>query len=253
MKWRFINTGFNSGRFNMEYDIKLANEARTGEAVFRLYRWEPYCISIGANQNFESVDERKAAEDNIGIVKRPTGGRAILHAEEITYSVILPPGCGLSAREAYREINMALQRGLLNYDARLCDVCLENNQPDFKDFYKEEKSAVCFAVSARSELKFQNKKLVGSAQRKIGDTILQHGSILCGDSHLSIIDYLKLPGEKKEALREEIQNTTADLGSILSEETNYRKLEESLLAGFEEYFDSTFEKTEYDRAEEILS
>ena len=67
---------------------------------------------------------------------------------------------------------------------------LEKSQPDFREFYKEGHSAVCFAVPAKSELKFDGRKLVGSAQRKFGNVILQHGSILCGEFHKKIVDYL---------------------------------------------------------------
>ncbi len=252
MKWRFINTGFNTGKFNMEYDIKLANEIKTDEAIFRLYRWKPYCISIGANQEYNSVNITKANNDNIDIVKRPTGGRAILHSEELTYSVILPIEMNFSARGAYHEINRALQKGLLNYNNKLEEICLENIQPDFKGFYKEERSAICFAVSAKSELKFQNKKLVGSAQRKLGKTLLQHGSILCGDYHLNIIDYLDIDVADIIPLKNEIKNTTTNLRSILNEEIDYNRLEGSLLNGFEEYFNTTFEEIGKSERENIL-
>ncbi len=252
MKWRFINTGFNTGQFNMEYDIKLAHEIKSDEAVFRLYRWNPYCISLGANQEFNSVNTTKAKADNIDIVKRPTGGRAILHSEELTYSVILPIDANLSARDAYEEINQALQIGLRNYNSKLSEVSLESIQPDFKGFYKEERSAVCFAVSAKSELKFKNKKLVGSAQRKLGKTILQHGSILCGDYHLKIIDYLNIETKNIVSLKNEISNTTTDLDSILNEEIDYSKLEESLLKGFEEHFNTKFENITVTEKEDIL-
>jgi len=252
VKWRFINTGFNTGQFNMEYDIKLAHEIKSDEAVFRLYRWNPYCISLGANQEFNSVNTTKAKADDIDIVKRPTGGRAILHSEELTYSVILPIDANLSARGAYEEINQALQIGLRNYNSKLSEVSLESIQPDFKGFYKEERSAVCFAVSAKSELKFRNKKLVGSAQRKLGNTILQHGSILCGDYHLKIIDYLNIETDNIVSLKSEISNTTTDLHSILNEEIDYPKMEESLLKGFEEYFNTKFENITVTEQEDIL-
>jgi len=252
VKWRFINTGFNTGQFNMEYDIKLAHEIKSDEAVFRLYRWNPYCISLGANQEFNSVNTTKAKADNIDIVKRPTGGRAILHSEELTYSVIFPIDANLSARGAYEEINQALQIGLRNYNSKLSEVSLESIQPDFKGFYKEERSAVCFAVSAKSELKFRNKKLVGSAQRKLGNTILQHGSILCGDYHLKIIDYLNIETDNIVSLKSEISNTTTDLHSILNEEIDYPKMEESLLKGFEEYFNTKFENITVTEQEDIL-
>ena len=162
MRWQFFNTGFNSGKYNMDYDMDIAKNIKPGEAVLRLYRWQPYCISLGANQNFESVNLSKAVEDNIDVVKRPTGGRAILHSEELTYSVIFPILENLSARNLYHEINLALLEGLKIFNSKLDEVELENNQPNFNAFYKEEKSTICFAMPAKSEIKYSGKKLVGS-------------------------------------------------------------------------------------------
>jgi len=239
MRWQFVNTGFNSGKFNMDYDIDLARNIKPCEAILRLYRWQPYCISLGANQNFKSVNLNKAAEDKIGVVKRPTGGRAILHSEELTYSVVIPVSENLSARNIYHEISLALLEGLRIYNPKLNKVELENSQPDFPSFYKEEKSAICFAVPAKSELKYSGKKLVGSAQRKLGNTILQHGSILCSSYHLNIVNYLNT--ENFETLKAEIENTTTDLGSILNESIDYENLAESIAKGFDIKFETKFE------------
>ncbi|MHB9014177.1 MAG: lipoyl protein ligase domain-containing protein, partial [Ignavibacteriaceae bacterium] len=138
MKWRFINSGAGSGQFNMDFDLQLAKNSRPDEAIFRLYQWKPFCISLGANQDVDSINSVKAKFDGIDIVKRPTGGRAILHAEEITYSVIYPVDSQTSAKYIYYEINRALKLGLSLYDDRLKFVELENSQPDFPKVYKEE-------------------------------------------------------------------------------------------------------------------
>jgi lipoyl(octanoyl) transferase len=240
MKWHLFNTGLNTGKFNMDLDIDLAKNAKPKNAVLRLYRWQPYCISLGANQNLASINLIKAAEDKIDVVKRPTGGRAILHSEELTYSVIFPLSENLSARNIYHEINLALLEGLRVYNPFLSKMELENSQPDFPSFYKEDKSAICFAVPAKSELKCSGKKVVGSAQRKLGNIILQHGSILCGTYHLNIVDYLNT--ENSEALKSEIRDTTEDIGSILNEDIDYDRLAESIARGFEIKFNIKFEE-----------
>ena len=242
MNWRFINTGFNSGKFNMAYDIQLAKNCMTNEAILRLYRWKPNCISLGANQGFDSINIEKAKEDSIDIVKRPTGGRAILHAEELTYSVTMPIERDSSARNIYSEINKALYEGLSLYNNKLAAVELESSQPDFREFYKEEQSAVCFAVPAKNELKFDGRKLVGSAQRKLGSVILQHGSILCGQFHKKIVDYLIVNEENYEKIISSLNNT-ADLYSITGQEVNYDLLAQSIASGFESYFDMTLNET----------
>jgi lipoate-protein ligase A len=241
MKWKLLNTGLNSGKFNMGFDIDLARNSKAEEAVLRLYRWKPYCISLGAHQSFESVNLSKAADDNIDVVKRPTGGRAILHSEELTYSVIFPISENLSVKSIYHDINLALLEGLKIYNSKLNEIEPESSQPDFPSFYKQEKGAICFAVPAKSELKYSGKKLVGSAQRKLENTILQHGSILCGPYHINIVDYLN--ADNLEALKSEILNTTTDLGSILNENMDYGRLAESIAKGFEIKFDMRFEES----------
>ncbi len=246
MKWRYLNTGAGTGSFNMDVDLRLAGICSSDEAYFRLYRWNPYCISLGANQSYDSILLDKATSDGIDVVKRPTGGRAILHSEELTYSVAMPIIGETSARNIYHEINQALLLGLTDYDSALKKAELENTQPDFPSFYKEEKSAACFAVPAKSELKFDRKKLVGSAQRKLGSTILQHGSILCGNYHLGIADYLNITHDAAKNLKDEMKETTVDLKSILNSEIDYGRLCVSLVNGFENYFGIKFEKSGLD-------
>ncbi|MBI5662449.1 MAG: hypothetical protein HZC46_09915 [Ignavibacterium album] len=237
MIWQVILSGENTGRFNMDFDLQLARSFPE-IPILRLYRWKPYCISIGANQSFDEVDKEKADRNNIDLVKRPTGGRAILHSEELTYSVVFPVELNYSAKAIYNEINLALREGLVFYDSLLSKLELEHNQVDFKDFYKEDKSSICFAVSAKSEINFNNKKLVGSAQRKIGKVVLQHGSILCGRYHLNIVDYLNVDESSKDEIRKEISETTIDLKSILHDEINYDFLSECIILGFKKYFNA---------------
>ncbi len=242
MKWEFLNTLENTGRFNMDYDMRLAENCEPGRAFFRIYRWKPYCISLGMNQDESSVNKDKSGQDGIDMVKRPTGGRAILHSEEMTYSVVYPIDGNTSAKELYREINIALMTGLKIYDPRLSKIELEGVQPDFRNFYKEAKSAICFAVPAKSELKYEGKKLVGSAQRKMNNVLLQHGSILCGGHHKKIVDYLFLNEKDKKEFSEEMNSKTIDLGSILNSSIDYEKLGNCLKAGFEDHFKINFEE-----------
>jgi lipoate-protein ligase A len=242
MNWHFFNTGFNIGKYNMDFDLNLINNFGAGEAVLRLYRWKPYCISLGANQDISSIDFKKTSADNIDVVKRPTGGRAILHAEELTYSVVYPLNNNVSPKQIYFEINLAIKDGLKNYNHLFTEIEPEHIQPDFPSFYKEMKSTLCFAVSAQNELNFKGKKVVGSAQRKIGNVILQHGSILCGKFHRRVVEYLNLPQPESEEIKNEIEKTTTELESILDEKINYEELSEAVKSGFEEHFKIKFEE-----------
>ena len=241
MIWRYLNTGSNTGEFNMYFDLSLVKNF-TGIPVLRLYLWEPYCISLGANQDFSSVNQKKITDDGFTVVKRPTGGRAILHAEELTYSVVYPVSEDKTPKQIYREINLALRKGLIHYNTVFEKIELEHSQPHFPSFYKDSKSTLCFAVSAMNELNYEGKKLVGSAQRKIGNVILQHGSILCGDFHKRIIDYLNLPGEKIGEIKWEIEQTTTELETILNEKIDYQVLAGSIKKGFENHFNVKLEE-----------
>jgi len=241
MIWKFIDTGYNDGKFNMDFDLELVKNF-SGIPVLRIYKWKPYCISLGANQQLNSINKKKTLSDGFDIVKRPTGGRGILHAEELTYSVVYPISVENTPKQIYREINLALQNGLINFNTVLDEIQLEHTQPHFPSYYKDTKSTLCFAVAAMNELNYHGKKLVGSAQRKLGDIILQHGSILCGAFHKKIIDYLALSSEKVEEIKIEIEQTTTELETILGEKINYDQLSQSIKKGFENHFNIKFEE-----------
>ena len=227
----------------MQFDIALAKSLSVNEAVLRLYRWKPYCISLGANQNINDINEKKVIADGFDIVKRPTGGRAILHAEELTYSVAYPASGDLTPRQLYSDINKAIKKGLVFFNSGLSDVELENEQPHFPSFYKEEKSTLCFTAAAKNELNFSKKKLVGSAQRKMNKSLLQHGSILCGRKHLEIVNYLNLPDDVLKNLKLEIENSTTDIETITGSKVDFEYLTEALKSGFEEHFKMRFENS----------
>ena len=241
MIWRFIDTGFNTGKFNMDFDLELVKNFILDSPILRVYQWKPYCISLGANQDFNSINQKKTESYGLDIVKRPTGGRAILHAEELTYSIVYPLSEAYSPKQFYREINLALKNGLINHNSIFEKIELEHTQPNFPSFYKNEKSTLCFAVSAMNELNFNGKKVVGSAQRKIGNVILQHGSILCGSFHKSIIEYLNLRDDTIEEMKNEIEETTIELETILNEKIDYKKLSLSIKEGFENHFNVKLE------------
>jgi lipoyl(octanoyl) transferase len=234
MIWRFIDSGFNTGESNMQLDLQLAHNCNNDEAFFRLYRWKPFCISLGANQSIDDIDLAKTKEDGIDVVKRPTGGRAILHAEEWTYSVIMPLNFTLSPKEIYTMISLALIRGLNYYSPLLSNLELENVQPNFPKLLEEPAGVLCFASTAKNEVKFNGKKLIGSAQRKLNKTILQHGSILCGSFHRFLAGYLNVDIQKKELLRAELTDKTTEIETILNKKIDYNELKLSLIRGFED-------------------
>lgn len=122
MDWQFLSTGYAPGNENMAFDVALAETLLAGTSVntLRLYGWAPPAISLGWNQSDEALDRMRARASGVDIVRRPTGGRAILHSDELTYSVVM-----LSATknvlDVYDTISRALVCGLrsLGVDAAL--------------------------------------------------------------------------------------------------------------------------------------
>ncbi|MEK9136365.1 MAG: lipoate--protein ligase family protein, partial [Bacteroidota bacterium] len=182
--WNFIAGGEYTGDFNMSFDEMLAQRlvSGLGAPTLRLYRWKPWAISLGHNQNLSDINIDRCRRDGIDVVRRPTGGRAILHAEELTYSVTMPVD-RRGILQVYNEISTALVEGLRQFGV---DVSLQRSQLNFVETYKSPSSIPCFSSSARYEIEWKGKKLVGSAQRRYtgngGEVVLQHGSILCGSS-----------------------------------------------------------------------
>lgn len=240
MPWKLIDYKTSTGKFNMEYDLKLIKLCNPGIPILRFYGWHPHCISLGANQSLSEINGVKTSQDNIDLVKRPTGGRAILHAEELTYSVIMPNSEQVSGKKLYEDISNAIVYGLKQYDEKLDKVKLENSHPDFLGLLKSSSGSICFASTAKSEIKFEGKKLVGSAQRKLGSTILQHGSILIGDFHKRLVKYLNVSEEERTNMEEEINSKTTEISSIINNGVNIFHLQEMIVSGFEKIFNAEF-------------
>lgn len=240
MNWIRIESGVFTGEYNMEFDLALAQNCGQDDAYFRLYRWKPYCISLGANQNFSDINLIKASAENIDVVKRPTGGRAILHSEEWTYCAVIPIHQNFSARDIYNKISNALVKGLINYNIKLSSADLENLQPNFPELLKQPSGALCFASTAKSEVKFAGRKIIGSAQRVINKVVLQHGSILCGTYHRRLPEFLNLEEENTATLFSELESKTIEIETILNEPVDYGRLELSLINGFEQEWQLNF-------------
>jgi lipoate-protein ligase A len=212
MTFRLLSTGAGTGAWNMQRDEQLAADLPGGLPVLRLYQWSPPAVSLGRHQPLEDLDVERLAADGIDVVRRPTGGRAILHWNELTYCAVVPLE-GRSLREVYLFLNLGIVTGLraLGVDAELTSA-----ESDFRAAYEHPSAIPCFATSARNEIHARGRKLVGSAQRRYGGTVLQHGSILLGPEHLKITDYLALSDEGARAqLRRSFEASTICLRDLL--------------------------------------
>ena len=221
----------------MDCDLYLVNEFKlTRTSVLRFYRWKPYCISLGKNQDESDINAALAEQDGIEIVKRPTGGKAVLHAEELTYSVVME-SAGLSVRESYNLISEALAEGLRMLGA---DLELSQSSADFRKLYHDPSAIPCFSTSAVYEVEHCGRKLIGSAQHRFGDILLQHGSILIGDFHKQIVKYLEVDDELKGKTRKDLDEHTITLSEILDRDVDIEEVKRSVAKGFERILDADF-------------
>lgn len=189
-----IDTGAGSGSFNMEFDMRLMQSLvdgsftrvfGTGSCLWRFYSWSPAAVSLGRNQDPAEIDQARCSADGIDVVVRPTGGRAVFHADELTYSFFAVTE---EPNEAiYRLVHEAIARALAHAGVPT-DFC--RSQPDFRKRYASAEAVPCFTASARYELQVEGRKIVGSAQRRRGDAILQHGSMPLTPRHREIVRYI---------------------------------------------------------------
>ncbi|MCB2205143.1 lipoate--protein ligase family protein [bacterium] len=250
-KFVFLDTGEHDGAWNMQFDLQRAEALDAGDAapMLRVYNWRPWCISLGRHQKEEEIDRNRTDADTIGIVRRPTGGRAILHAEELTYSIVMPSE-DRGVMEVYRLISEALTAGL---KLLVPEIDIAKSQPNFQKLYREPGSIPCFSSSARYEIEFGGKKLVGSAQRRIGSAVLQHGSILIGDAHLRLADYLAVSDDVREQLRQDMLAHTITLQDIMQRPVSRDEVRDAIKAGFEQAWGlhfSTLPDNEYIHSED---
>ncbi|HJQ19569.1 MAG TPA: lipoate--protein ligase family protein [Gemmatimonadaceae bacterium] len=188
MRWLSFVSPPADAAWNMALDEALMRRAaRSGQAVLRVYGWTQPTLSLGRNQRARDCYDLEAARvAGVGFVRRPTGGRALLHDREITYSVTLPADSAHAAREAYHFINTVLVDGLrsLGVPAQLSTgstALLPGVRP-------------CFDVPAEREIAVGARKLVGSAQWRHAGALLQHGSILIHDDQRIANELLRVPG-----------------------------------------------------------
>jgi lipoate-protein ligase A len=231
-RWRVIVDGARDGASNMATDHALATALGSGEGVLRLYTWDRPTLSFGRNEPARELYDAGLAEAaGVGLVRRPTGGRAVLHGQELTYAVVVGMGALGGMKEAYRRFNEALVDAMtvLGVPASLAPEAQRVPGPD---------AGPCFDVPAPGEVTAAGRKLVGSAQVRIGRSILQHGSIiLAGDQGL----IEKLGGPRPAP--------PATLASLLGTMPDRTRLDEAIQSAFARRLGGTWTKGRLTREE----
>src|SRR5712691_52840 len=175
--WRLLLDPPAAGAWNMAVDEVLLDGVASGSAppTVRFYEWAPACLSLGYFQPFEVVHDAGCRALGVDVVRRPTGGRAILHDRELTYSVALPLrllGNDRGLLPSYQRLSLALERGLSHLGVPVVLAPESAAQP------VPDQGPICFDRPSAHEILLHGRKLVGSAQVRRATAILQHGSIL---------------------------------------------------------------------------
>jgi len=229
-KWRLVIDEPLSGAMNMAVDeaIMLAVSRGTTEPTVRFYQWSVPTITLGYFQSFDKeVDSDRCSKLGVDVVRRLTGGRAVLHHHELTYSVVVPENNRV-VKGTVLQTYLTISRGLVS---GLRKLGIPAEISDGKKVY--ESSAACFDSPSRYEITAMGKKLIGSAQTRRGNCILQHGSVVIEDTADLLISCLKFKDEqsRQKAARSFVSNATS-LASVLGSPPGFRNIAEFLTKSF---------------------
>ncbi|MBK8027830.1 MAG: lipoate--protein ligase family protein [Chloroflexi bacterium] len=219
-QWRLIEHGAASGAHNMAIDQAILESviARSTPPTLRFYAWTPYCLSLGYGQRAREVDLERLKAHGFSLVRRPTGGGAVLHADELTYSIAIPDDHPLAEGgilESYRQLSAGLIAALsaLGIDPRADRKTAGPTAPHLWGV------PACFETTSDYEITCNGRKLVGSAQMRRSGGILQHGSLPIGGDIAQICEVLCYDSESarqvaKEAVRQHATTLTEVTGAV---------------------------------------
>lgn len=246
MNWRLLINRDLPGYRQMAIDETLYLSAATAKLpVLRLYTWERPTLSLGYFQNYKSVVcEPFCVHNNIHVVRRFTGGRAVLHHLEMTYAIAAPLDRGTfkdcSLQETYQLIARALDSALQNLGVTRAAISF---QPDQQ---AQIRKAQCFVSVSQFELAENEKKIIGSAQKRSRNSFLQHGSILFDfDTNLQQ-GCVNNPDP-------EIKNKIAPLRAILGRIPDFDEAQQSITQAFEENLGVKFEESDLESGEQKIA
>ncbi len=232
--WRLIEHGAMSPKVNMDIDEALLKKHTGGITgpVLRFYQWSPPAISLGYFQKTGSINQAALDKYGISLVRRITGGRAVLHKDDLTYSIVARAGedTPLGVEESYRYLCRGLLEGLtlLGVQAAL------GSEKAVAPF-----PASCFAVSTKGDITCQGKKIIGNAQKREGSSLLQHGSILLKPQADLLAEVFSMGGCSQTEL---LKQKMASLEEILNRPVNPKEVKNAFIKGFEQALGIKFER-----------
>jgi len=235
-QWRLIGGGEADGAGNMAIDEAILSAVLEGQVppTLRLYAWSPPCLSLGRNQPLGDVDLEACRAAGVDVVRRPTGGRAILHTGELTYSVALlasDPRATADVLEGYRRLSEGLLAGLRRLGVEVTPV--DGGQgAGHRDGRRA--GPVCFDTPSHHEITAGGRKLVGSAQWRARGGVLQHGSLPLEGEITRIVDCLALSEADREAQRRALRARACTLEEAQGRRVPFAEAAQALAEGFAE-------------------
>lgn len=259
--WRLIEDEPGDGRVNMATDEAILLGCAEGESppTLRLYGWQEPTLSVGYTQDLVAgVDLERCLDQGVRLVRRPTGGRALMHYRELTYSVTAPiphPCFPSSLRGAFRTVSEALIRSLAKLGIDNAMMASGARVSSVKSVYR---SPSCFVSANHCEIVVQGKKLIGSAQRRVRNAFLQHGSIWIESDRVwmnSLFRFDLLADREKDL--EVLNQRTVTLNEILGRSVSFVEARMNFGLGFRESLAGAWEiggltAGERDRRESLL-
>jgi lipoate-protein ligase A len=231
--WRLLITPPSHGAWNMAVDDAILEHIGRNESLptLRLYAWEPACLSLGYAQPYADVDEIRLKNHGWEVVRRPTGGRAILHTDELTYSVTAPtdePIVAGSVLESYNRLAVALLAAV-----RSLGLLVEIKEGS--SLNHDTANPVCFEVPSAYEITVRGKKLIGSAQARRKDGVLQHGTLPLTGNLERITEALVFADEPARlTAAKSLFQRAATVESVLGRPVSWNDAAQAFICAFEE-------------------
>jgi lipoate-protein ligase A len=237
MEWRLIKDTYHTGFMNMAIDeaIMIAHREGLVPPTIRFYQWSPPAVSLGYFQDLKKeIDVDSCRNLGIDIVRRPTGGKAVLHDKELTYSFTIKenhPLVNNSILETYKKISGGIIKGLFYFGITADLVPLGEKSK----IHHSNLKSICFSVPSQYEVQVEGKKIVGSAQVRKREIVLQHGSLLIELEKDKLFSVFNFPSTQiRERLKTKFKATS--LEEILKRKITFSELSAILPRGFEEEF-----------------
>lgn len=225
----------------------------SGLPTLRFFQWEPPCLSLGYNQHWQEVDEAACRRLGYTWTRRPTGGKAILHTDEVTYSLIIPqddPRIQGGIVESYRILSLGLLRGLAKLGVQATQATKEDVAANTR---LTKGGPVCFDTPSRYEITWQGKKLIGSAQLRRRKIVLQHGTLPLYGELNRILEALNFSAAERILQAELLPQRATTLEQVLGKTLGYNEVMAALINGFAEQLNLTLANMPLTELEQTLA